>query len=154
MKELNSHLSRALSAVDHERFEETIILSDRSIYSPHLFTNAYFDLNYLSEFTRDFIHNETTVAAQRTLESFRSRYVGAVFLTASPTLCYERIQERSRSVEESLTIDFLEALEKNQDEFIRHWQRRCGDDNVLTLKTTDVPTLYEQLVSFLKRFCK
>ncbi|MFH1469644.1 MAG: deoxynucleoside kinase [Pseudomonadota bacterium] len=93
-------------------------VQDRTIYEDSVFAKTLVDLGQMEE--RDY---RTYLDLFKHMSNFMCRPNVIVFLDLSPESSIERIQERARGVETGITLEYLRALDKNYQEFIRQISR-------------------------------
>jgi len=93
-------------------------VQDRTIYEDSVFAKTLVDLDLMDE--RDY---RTYLDLFQHMSNFMCRPNVIVFLDLSPESSMERIQERARGVETGITVEYLTALNKNYQAFIRQISR-------------------------------
>lgn len=149
IKELNNHFRHIGMSIPEEERNETLLLTDRSLFSPIPFSETFFSMGYFSEFTKDFLVNETILQAEQTLENLRATYVGAVFLHGPPQTCLDRIKQRGREIESTISIEYLEILDNKLKANLQFWRTKCGQENVITLETDTMEVINQRLTEFI-----
>ena len=80
--------------VDHHQYEEendqkqTIIVTDRSLFSPIVFTHQHHIGGNINLFVRDYLIGETIDNAESTLRVLGLEYVGLFFLQVQSKECH------------------------------------------------------------------
>ena len=88
-------------------------VQDRTIYEDAVFAKTLVDLDLMAE--RDY---RTYLALFRHMSNFMCRPNVIVYLDVKPERSLERVQARSRSVENGITLDYLSALYNEYERFI------------------------------------
>ena len=93
-------------------------VQDRTIYEDAVFAKMLVKLGLMEE--RDY---NTYVSLFRHMSNFMCRPNMIVYLDLSPEVSLERIRTRSRGVESGITLEYLVALQRRYDEFIKDISR-------------------------------
>ncbi len=93
-------------------------VQDRTIYEDAIFAKTLRDLGQLD--ARDY---ETYVSLFRNMSNFMCRPNLIVYLDVKPQKSLERVAIRNRGVESGLTLEYLERLYANYEEFITEISR-------------------------------
>ncbi|MFH1132681.1 MAG: deoxynucleoside kinase [Pseudomonadota bacterium] len=93
-------------------------VQDRTIYEDAIFAKTLSDLNLMDK--RDY---ETYVNLFRNLSNFMCRPHAIIYLDVSPQKSFERIKERDRSCESSVSLEYLTRLHANYQDFLKEISR-------------------------------
>jgi deoxyadenosine kinase len=93
-------------------------VQDRTIYEDAIFAKTLRDLGQLEP--RDY---ETYVNLFRNLSNFMCRPNAIVYLDVTPDKSLERIHQRSRDCERSISLEYLTRLHQNYEEFVQEISR-------------------------------
>jgi deoxyadenosine kinase len=88
-------------------------VQDRTIYEDAIFAKTLRDMSLMEP--RDY---ETYVNLFRNLSNFMCRPNAIVYLDVSPATSLQRIEQRSRGCESGITLDYLQRLYDNYEEFV------------------------------------
>lgn len=88
-------------------------VQDRTIYEDAIFAKTLRDMGFMDQ--RDY---ETYVTLFRNLSNFMCRPNVIVYLDVKPETSLQRIEERDRSCESRVTLEYLQRLYNNYDEFL------------------------------------
>jgi deoxyadenosine kinase len=88
-------------------------VQDRTIYEDAIFAKTLRDMSLMEP--RDY---ETYVNLFRNLSNFMCRPNAIVYLDVSPATSLHRIEQRSRGCESGITLDYLQRLYDNYEEFV------------------------------------
>jgi len=127
---------------------KTIIISERSMYSPLLFTKALKRKGFLSDFSSDFIEEEVFKAMKR----LNVPVLGAdkLFYLKTPTeVCLERIRKRNRLEERRCDATYLHHVEAVANEFVSTFKCLRNPSDVMVADGTNHPLYIKEQ---LKRF--
>ena len=147
-----------------EKYRQTrrsVIVSERSIWSPTVFISAQKKIDNLSNFAADYLEKELA----RTLREAGPLVPDhIIFLDASPDLCFKRIKERNRREEQTVSPIYLQTV----DECLK--EHFCAKEypGVFAIKiqeTTSTEAVFHQIYGFIQdvmkkgkkcrdRFCK
>jgi len=89
-------------------------VQDRTIYEDSIFAKMLADTGLMEE--RDY---RTYLTLFRNMSNFMCKPNLIVFLDVSPEGSYERIQNRARDMEKVISLDYLKALHRGYQDFIR-----------------------------------
>ena len=89
-------------------------VQDRTIYEDAVFARTLVDQDLME--ARDY---ETYLQLFRHMSNFMCRPNMIVYLDLTPEVSMARIQERARGMESGITLEYLSALRKRYDEFIK-----------------------------------
>lgn len=93
-------------------------VQDRTIYEDAVFAKTLVDQNLMEE--RDY---QTYLALFRNMSNFMCRPNVIVYLDLSPETSMKRINERNRGVESGIKMEYLVALHREYESFIREISR-------------------------------
>ncbi len=88
-------------------------IQDRTIYEDAIFAKALRDSDLMHE--RDY---ETYLSLFRNLSNFMCRPNLIVYLDVAPEISLQRIAQRNRDCESSVTVDYLSRLRDGYEEFL------------------------------------
>jgi deoxyadenosine kinase len=88
-------------------------VQDRTIYEDAIFAKTLRDMQLMEP--RDY---ETYVNLFRNLSNFMCRPNAIVYLDVSPETSLKRIESRSRECESTVTLEYLQGLYDNYEEFV------------------------------------
>ena len=127
-------------------------ITDRSLFCPKVFIQNHFRGKRLSEFSRDYLINETDEYALKTLQEMSLEYVGIFYLDTPPEICLERIKERNRKCESLIEIPYLQGL-KEYEESMKWWETQLGIENVCRVSGLNTKEdIFHQFQDFVKKF--
>ena len=89
-------------------------VQDRTIYEDAVFARMLVKLDLMEE--RDY---RNYVSLFRHMSNFMCRPNVIVYLDVKPARSYERVQQRSRDVENAITLEYLTALYEEYERFIQ-----------------------------------
>jgi len=114
-----SFLSRRFEQLRRIEAMETSVIQDRSIYEDaHIFARNLFEMGLMSE--RDY-ENYTSLFSNMTSHLDAPSLL--VYLRASVPTLVDHIQQRGRTYESSLRIDYLERLQAHYEDWIASYDR-------------------------------
>lgn len=93
-------------------------VQDRTIYEDAIFAKTLRDLGHMEQ--RDY---ETYVTLFRNMSNFMCRPNLVIYLDVSPETSRARIQERERSCESGVSLEYLSRLQENYEEFLQEISR-------------------------------
>lgn len=93
-------------------------VQDRTIYEDAIFARTLRDMDLMDP--RDY---ETYVTLFRNLSNFMCRPNVIIYLDVTPENSLERIRQRDRGVESGITLDYLQRLYDNYEEFLHEISR-------------------------------
>ena len=93
-------------------------IQDRTIYEDSVFAKTLVELGLMEE--RDY---RTYQELFRHMSNFMCKPNMIIYLDVSPERSMERIKSRQRGVESGITIEYLVALHKSYEAFVRHISR-------------------------------
>lgn len=105
-------------------------ITDRSLFCPIIFVENLYKQGMISEFSKDYLVNETREFAQQTLDQMNLKYAGIVYLDTPPETCMERIQKRGRDMEKHIKLEYLTGIQSEYEESVKWWTRHLGKDRV------------------------
>jgi deoxyadenosine/deoxycytidine kinase len=116
--------------------KQTVLITDRSLFSCLVFIDALHELRIINDFTRDFLGQESKQLAMDTINKHRLEYRGVFFLDAPLDLCMDRISSRGRSYEldNGVSKDYLTVL---QAQYFNHGRTWENDFQVNTIRKRD-----------------
>lgn len=88
-------------------------VQDRTIYEDAIFAKTLRDMQLMEP--RDY---QTYISLFRNLSNFMCRPNAIVYLDVSPEKSLERIHQRERGCESGITLDYLQRLYANYEEFV------------------------------------
>lgn len=146
------HFIRCLKKVycDARETRPSIIITERSLYSPIIFTTFLHGQGFLTEFSKDFLINE----ALNVISENNFPFLGSdklFFLNTPVNTCIERVKLRGRVEEQTSTFELgshLHALRETYIEFTKHFTHVKGNNNLFVSNSTDLDTLCEELYKF------
>lgn len=81
------------------------------------------------------------------LEKFLPKPDGIIYLQTDPQTCYERIKHRARDCEKAISLEYLEELHKNHEEWLNNWDS-CPV--IIINKNNDVGTTINMINEIIK----
>lgn len=94
-------------------------VQDRTIYEDAVFARTLVDQKLMEE--RDY---RTYLQLFRHMSNFMCRPHLIIYLDLKPETSLERVQQRSRDVESSLSLEYLKALHQSYEDFIKDISRK------------------------------
>jgi deoxyadenosine/deoxycytidine kinase len=137
--------------------KEHIVVVDRSLYSPLVFSRLLFKDGIISEFVYDFLRTKSTEEALKTMCEYGLNPVGVLLLYAGAEECLQRIKKRGRTYEiEHITADYLRRLEDEYREHAIWWSDRVRNNGVTEIDTqaTDQNVILKILLRELNKCCR
>ena len=124
-----------------------ILLSERSLFSPILFTNTLYALNYLEDYEKEkLLEFSDTVQEKHHIRDYK---VDKVFFIKAPAeVCMERIKLRGRTGEENITVQYLRQLEFEYDKYIAEFAETNGQTSLRSVNHSDKDIL-DLLLEFI-----
>lgn len=137
IESLNSFLCTQLEKIRDEyknSLSNILIVSDRTLYSPNVFSKALYERGIISEFAYEYLTDTTIKQAEKTLQHLHLKYVGAMFLKSAPETSMARILDRNRQCEiEGVTVEYLRQLNSIYAEHVGWWRcERIEHSNLFT----------------------
>jgi deoxyadenosine/deoxycytidine kinase len=97
--------------------DKQIMVTERSIHvSPDIVIEGQRQSGFLSDFQKDFLTKEKDNHAVKLWHAEPSHYI---YLRSPPELCFERIQDRNRKGEESITLDYINNLHDSHEKYFQ-----------------------------------
>ena len=93
-------------------------VQDRTIYEDAIFARTLRDMDLMDP--RDY---ETYVSLFRNLSNFMCRPNVIIYLDVTPANSLERIRQRDRGIESGITLEYLQRLYDNYEEFLHEISR-------------------------------
>ena len=144
-------INRQLAALTPDK--SRLHISERSIFSPLVFTGAYLDAGTISPFTHDFIVQEIYDSARTTYTKTVVKYKALFFLECRPDICLERINRRARPSEiGKITIEYLQNLQRRYDEHLVWWRESIGNERIIVINTENLSA--NQVADIIALECK
>ena len=162
IRSINKMMEEVVGAeVDHHQYEEenvkkqTIIVTDRSLFSPIVFTHQHHIGGNINQFVRDYLIEETINNAESTLRGLGLEYVGLFFLQVQSDECHNRLMKRGRVYECMKNINlYLSELESQYADHVDWWKTYCGEDNIFVHKSEGEQSALQNFISFFERFSR
>lgn len=127
-----------------------IIISDRSLYSPNVFSMAMHSQRRISKFAYEFLVAQVHDSIHKVgLKDFAADKL--FFLDTSPEECLVRIKNRARKEEICCDIQYLQALNEAMVNYVGRFRQRQGAANVKIVKSGSIPFIKQQLIEFAKQ---
>lgn len=148
IRSLNDHL---VESVVNTTNSPALILSDRSLYSPIVFSGAFCKMGIISKFSEEYLRFATIQAAKDTMRSLQIEYVGAFYIKVDASVAKNRIQQRNREIEKTISLDYLYAIEEEMENHLSMWKTMCGEENVHVTYSKPVSLLCAEMNAFIER---
>ena len=151
-RELLAARTRMLLEAKHITDKPWVLLTDRGLLSPEIFTQAAYVSGSVADFARDYLCSEARSSAKETLEraNLAPGYRGVYFLRVDKSTCLERIRLRGRPYEQQLRLADLAVLEHTYDRYLEKYQSGgypclAGDCRTHVTKDTSAASLHRYL---------
>jgi len=146
------HFIRTLIKVycEARQSDAKIYVSERSLFSPIIFTKLFHREGFLTDFSCDFLTKETLDVINH--NNFPCLGSDKLFFINTPVdTCYSRLLQRGRSEELLHCFDLkkhLELLSFYNTSFVAEYKELKGEDSVFISNTCDLDQLSDQLYNF------
>ena len=101
------------NSIVYPRRRKKTFISERSLFSPLVFNNAYLHSGIITPFVHRFVSEYVLDRAHETMDDLNIQYTDIIFLHTAAPVCYERVRQRHRSCEvNNITLDYLYVLER------------------------------------------
>ena len=163
IRSINKAMEEVVGAeVDHHHPDEEdydnkqiIIVTDRSLFSPIVFTHQHHIGGNINRFAHDYLIEETMDNAESTLRDLGLEYVGLFFLQVQSEECHNRLTKRGRVYECMKNMNtYLSELESQYSDHVVWWKNYCGEDNVFVHKSEGKQTALQNFISFFEQFSR
>lgn len=146
------HISKTL----REQYEgidksKEYVICERGLYSPLVFVDTQFRMGNISEFTREYLHDDIHYNAENTLKN-NFEYQGVFLIDASVETCLERINSRSREGENYISKAFLSCLSDSYQAHFRMWKLMLPKNHIRLCTELDKERIVEEFKLFLGNF--
>ncbi len=125
-----------------------VLVSERCLYSPCVFSLNFRDMGCLNAPQYDFLEKQV----EKSIDALGMKTYGAdklFFLDVLPEVCFQRIITRGRKEEKSqCELSYLIGLYKRMWDFVEDFIRVKGSSNVNIVTTTDPNALTQELLHF------
>ena len=120
------HADEVIECLERTKSEKgpTLVLSDRSLFSPKSFIDAHYTLGNINSFVRDSLIYEMERLSLDILKRYSAEYVGMIYIDTPSDVCMQRIFNRARNGENFVSPQYLEILRKNDEDMVRQWQAK------------------------------
>lgn len=117
------HILRTLASHFEEKLREnpnaSILLCERTLYSPIIFTQTLSKMGYISPFERDILNN---LARENLAKILPGRAKGAdyvFYLSTTPEVCLTQIRNRARKEEDKVDEDYIKVLDEMYKTYLK-----------------------------------
>ena len=125
------------NSIVYPRRRKKTFISERSLFSPLVFNNAYLHSGIITPFVHRFVSEYVLDRAHETMDDLNIQYTDIIFLHTAAPVCYERVRQRHRSCEvNNITLDYLYVLEREYARHMDWWQEKLGPDHVFKINST------------------
>ena len=125
-----------------------ILLSERSLFSPILFTKTLFALGYLEEYEKEkLLESSNSVLERYHIKDYK---IDKVFFIKAPVeVCMERIKLRGRTGEENITLQYLHQVEHEYTRYIHEFIETNGQPSLRSVNYAD-KNILKLLLEFIQ----
>lgn len=127
--------------------KEVILITERTVMSDrYIFAQMLHESGFISKYGM--------LAYEMWNDEFskESKTDKTVYLTTPPHVCFQRVKERNRTGEDSITIEYLEQCQKAHDRFydehIQHNNFMTIDTSEIIKGTTEFDLLIENIIAY------
>lgn len=106
--------------------KEMIFLCDRSMFSPGIFIDAMYKLNFMNNFTREILQCDMAALANETNIHCNLKIIGMAYLDIPVEECLKRLYSRGRGFEQRITREYMDALDESQKRYVHFWSQKFG----------------------------
>lgn len=146
-----AHFQNKVQQREEDEGKIRLLISERNLYSPIIFTHTLFKSECLAPMERDKLieHSQNVLETTLPNKSMGADYL--FYLHLRPTNCKKRIQVRGREGEEGITTQYLSRLEHEYASYIETFKRTRGATAVRTVEGGDTKrwTIEEALLAFI-----
>lgn len=133
----------------------THVLSERSMYSPVIFSSAQKSMGYLNDFQHKYLLHKTKSGINN-IGGNQFGITHLIFLNADPKVCIQRVKTRSKVNGEANLEDidsYFKKLHKEYVEYFYDFANRCGDSKVIMIDTVrhTEQQVFETVENFILR---
>lgn len=152
IQSINQHLTSVIKNVPEKEHKNTLLICDRSLFSPLIFCKVHHMRGTFTDFVYTYLCEETCRLAEQTLVKHNLKYDGIFYIHSPIEKCIDRLRKRARICEvNNLSEDYLACVENSYINHLDWWRERCGSENVATVQSEDdISTMSEQLASFIR----
>lgn len=147
---LNDKVRRIVSRVRDNLMsysKSVIILMDRSLYAPMVFSKLLYDANNVSAFSYTFLRDKTIREADETMKEFNLKTIGLYYLDTPIRDCFKNIQERKRYYEimrvtsRGFTLNHLYKMRLGYGDHLLWWKHAKGLNHIHNSRSNDPGSL-------------
>lgn len=124
-----------------------ILLMDRSLYSPLVFSRLLQDQGHMSMFSCTFLQDTTIRKADETLKDLNLKVIGLFLLDTPINVCLKNIKIRSRYYEilnaqsRGYTLNYLYNMRLRYTDHLLWWKRAKGLENIFHSRSANLVSL-------------
>jgi deoxyadenosine/deoxycytidine kinase len=137
-------------AINKSSAEQTTLICERSIYSPNIFVETFYNEGVFSQFCCDYLQHQCNQA----ISELGISKLGAdkiFFLDRATSDCVKRVKSRGRKEELNPNyplLKHLSFLNTNYAEYLNQFRKTCGPENLFVTDSSDLDFLCKRLYHF------
>ena len=125
-----------------------VMLMERSLYAPHIFTETMYEMEIIHEFEKDYLLDESCTVINEHMRDKAPVAVDSIFfLDTNIDVCKSRIARRSRPGEEGISDRYLKSLKGHYETYLQD-VIDCGK-TVVRSDPNDTESIEEDLFTFI-----
>ena len=132
----------------------SIVIMDRGIYSTTIFVKCAYNQGLLQDFEKDFLLHVTENIIRDYFGENKFGVDKLYYLNTPVQRCKERIEERKRFEEESMTSprNYLRSLGELYDAYVKEFREQKGRNQVEVFFDENVNEILRNFILFMDRF--
>jgi deoxyadenosine/deoxycytidine kinase len=151
-KQFATTTNRTADSTPVQRKQPHVILCDRSLFSPLVFTAVAYRLGSIGTFVRDFLDDETHRQAQKT-GGGRAQLDGVFFVETDNDTCLKRIDDRGRPYEATVTPTYLQLIREEYKQLLG-WLRKEKKTLIHSERNSSPEQLHDFISELIAERCK
>ena len=113
-----------------------ILLSERNLFSPIMFTNTFFKMGWLSQMETEKLVENSQKIIRNVLQNKPMGADYMFYLQEYPQVCQRRIRQRGREGENSITDIYLSQLESEYEDYCEKFAEKNGQFSLRLIPPT------------------
>lgn len=150
VQSIHDHIESIVSRIPKDQMENCLLICDRSIYSPLVFSNAQHKIGSYNTFVHKYICSKARISAMNMIRKMDMEFIGLFYLDVSVNECMRRLISRGRVCETShVNENFLLQIEMCYKEHLKKWIKLCGKENIVIAPQESSEMILEKFINFL-----
>ena len=127
--------------------ETEYIFTERSLFSPIIFSKTHYDLQYITEFQLKYLNDQALLNLQ-TVDNVID-YI--IYINTSISTCHKNIQSRSRLSETKYDdiLPYLDKLSFHYNDFIMKFQKNHGANSINIIDYKNIDEIIKDIENFV-----